>query len=174
MPKSGTVNDAIAALIKKAKLDDEASAGPIRLFEVHGNKIHRELTREAPLSSVSDYTQVVAERCPKDELESDVGEFIYAYHFHHDPNKSHGVPFKFRVIEVSFILANIYDLAVSLTRNRVRSSPRRKSGWRSVRGSRVSTSTRSSSRWSNGRPMERPYTSLMVCTLPTLIYQNEI
>lgn len=156
------MSDAIVALIKKAQLDDETTAGPIRLFEIHGNKIHRELSRETPLSSVSDYTQVVAERCPKDELESDAGEFIYAYHFHHDPNKSHGVPFKFRVIEVSFIPANVYDLVVLLTRHRERNFQRRRSGWRSVRGSRVSTSRRSSSRWSNGKLMPRPYTFLMV------------
>ena len=91
------------ALIKKAQLDDEATAGPIRLFEAHNNRIHRELSREFVISNMTDYVQLVAERPPTEDLNADASEFIYAFHFHQEPNKTHGIPFRFRLIEVSAI-----------------------------------------------------------------------
>lgn len=101
VPKSGTASDIVAGLIKKGQLEDEATAGPIRLFETHSNRIHRELSRASPISNITDYVQLVAERCPQDEIDANPNDFIYAFHFHHEPSKSHGIPFKFRVIEVS-------------------------------------------------------------------------
>jgi ubiquitin carboxyl-terminal hydrolase 7 len=101
VPKSGTVDDLVTALIKKAQLDDEAKAGPIRVYETHSNKIHRELSREHNVVSITDYIQLVAERVPEDDLEADPSMFIQAFHYHNEPSKSHGTPFKFRLVDVS-------------------------------------------------------------------------
>jgi ubiquitin carboxyl-terminal hydrolase 7 len=101
VPKSGSVEDIIAALIKKAQLEAEATAGLIRVYEIHSNKIHRELNRENDVVSITDYIQLVAERVPDEDLDVDANMFIQAFHYHNDPNKTHGTPFKFRIIEVS-------------------------------------------------------------------------
>ena len=103
MPRSGTGGDVIDALIKKAQLDDEATAGPIRLYEAHNNRIHKELTREYSIVNMTDYVQLVAERPSKEDVDADASEFIYAFHFHNEPGKTHGSPFRFRLIEVSTI-----------------------------------------------------------------------
>jgi ubiquitin carboxyl-terminal hydrolase 7 len=108
VPKSGTVSDIIAALIKKAQLDDEATAGHIRVFETHSNRIHRELSREHSVVSITDYIQLMAERAEKEDLETDASMFIYAFHYHNEPSKTHGIPFKFRLIDVSIMF--IYRL----------------------------------------------------------------
>ena len=107
MPKSGNVGDIVAALIQKAQLEDEATAGQIRVFETHSNKIHRELSRENGLNTITDYIQLMAERAPKDDVETDNTLYIYAFHYHNDPSKSHGIPFKFRLIEVSIMSAYV-------------------------------------------------------------------
>lgn len=101
VPKSGSVDDIIAALIKKAQLEAEATAGQIRVYETHSNKIHRELNRENDVISITDYIQLVAERVPAEDLGVEGNMFIQAFHYHNDPNKSHGTPFKFRLIDVS-------------------------------------------------------------------------
>jgi ubiquitin carboxyl-terminal hydrolase 7 len=103
VPKSGNVSDIVAALIQKAQLEDEATAGQICVFETHNNKIHRELSRENGLNTITDYIQLMAERAPKDDVETDTTLYIYAFHYHNDPSKSHGIPFKFRLIEVSIM-----------------------------------------------------------------------
>ena len=108
MPKSGNISDIIAAMIQKGQLEDEATAGPIRVFETHSNKVLRELSRENGLNTITDYIQLMAERVPKEDMESDSALYIYAFHYHNDPSKSHGIPFKFRVIEVS-IMSLHYD-----------------------------------------------------------------
>jgi len=101
VPKVGNIDDLIQALIKKAGLDDEATAGPIRIMEVHSSKIHRESSRDQPVSQLNDYVVIYAERIPEEDLGPDVdplNDFVQAYHFQGDPSKSHGVPFKFRMI----------------------------------------------------------------------------
>lgn len=89
-------------------MDDEAKAGPIQLYEVHGCKIHKHLNREQAVISISDYTSIVAERVPPENLENDDdGTMIQAFHFQAEPSKSHGIPFLFRVKRVcgNYILA---------------------------------------------------------------------
>ncbi|KAH7323922.1 ubiquitin carboxyl-terminal hydrolase-like protein [Rhexocercosporidium sp. MPI-PUGE-AT-0058] len=99
VPKSGNVEDVINALIKKAGIDDEAKGGPIRLYEVHSHKIHKQLSRDYLVNSISDYVNVMAERVPEDDdTEQDSTEVIYAFHFQGEPSKSHGNPFRFRLI----------------------------------------------------------------------------
>lgn len=100
VPKNGNVDDLVAGLIKKASIDDEEKAGPIRVYEVHSNKIHKELPREHGVAGITDFIQVVAERIPKEDLQGGPNDFIYVFHFHNEPSKSHGIPFKFHIFEV--------------------------------------------------------------------------
>ena len=105
VPKSGNVGDLIKALVKKAQLEDETKGGPIRVYEVHSNKIHGDASKEKSVASIGDYTTLVAERIPEDEVRAmDANDcvFMNAFHFQNEPSKSHGVPFKFRIIEVSY------------------------------------------------------------------------
>lgn len=90
----------MASLVKKAQLEDETTHGPIRVYETHASKIHRELTRETYVASITDYVSLVAERIPSEELAVDPGQTIQAFHFQGEPSKSHGIPFKFYIIPV--------------------------------------------------------------------------
>jgi hypothetical protein len=132
VPKNGNAEDVVAALIKKAGIDDEVSGGPIRLYELHSNKIHKEHTppRTHSVISITDYVTLVAERIPQEDLDATSTEMIHAFHFQNEPNKAHGIPFKFRIKEVS----TIYILILfSLTFRRPRSflilRNASKSGW---------------------------------------------
>lgn len=101
VPKNGTVEDLINALVKKAQLEDEAKAGPIEIYEIHSNKIHRELSRDYQVISITDYTTMIAERVPEENLPEEAdGHLIQCFHFQGEPTKAHGIPFRFRVIEV--------------------------------------------------------------------------
>ncbi|KAK0651817.1 hypothetical protein B0T16DRAFT_404747 [Cercophora newfieldiana] len=98
--KSGQVEDLIEALIKKAKIPSEEEGGRIRLYETSNHKFFRELERTYPVISINDYTQVVAERIPEEELEiKDSNQFISVFHFQIEPARSHGIPFKFLLKE---------------------------------------------------------------------------
>jgi ubiquitin carboxyl-terminal hydrolase 7 len=101
VPKNGNAQDVVEALIKKAGLDDEETGGPIRLYELHSHKIHKEHTppRNHSVISITDYVQLVAERIPKEDLDAQQNEVIQAFHFQGEPNKAHGIPFKFRIME---------------------------------------------------------------------------
>ncbi len=96
VPKNGNVDDLVAALIKKAQLEDEAKAGPIRVYEIHSNKIHKDLPREHQVLSITDYVSVITERIPAEEI-SAKGDLIQAFHFQNEPNGSHAIPFRFLV-----------------------------------------------------------------------------
>jgi ubiquitin carboxyl-terminal hydrolase 7 len=95
------VEDLIAALIKKAQIEDEVKAGPIRVYEAHSHKIHKELTREHPVAGITDFIQLIAERIPEEDLKATQPEFINAFHFQGEPSKPHGIPFKFHIKEAS-------------------------------------------------------------------------
>lgn len=102
MTKSGTVDDLIPALIKKAKIPSEEEGGKIRIYETNSHKFFRELERNYPVISVNDYTNVVAERIPQEELDvQDTNAFINVFHFQGEPSRAHGMPFRFLVKEVS-------------------------------------------------------------------------
>ena len=96
--KNGVVADIIAALQKKAKLDD-ATTRQVRLYETHGGKVCKELSPEHTVVGLGDYAQVVyAEKIPDEELNAEEGDkFINAFHFQKEPNKTHGTSFKFLV-----------------------------------------------------------------------------
>jgi ubiquitin carboxyl-terminal hydrolase 7 len=98
------VADLIAGLIKKAKLDDENTKGPIRMYETHNSKVYKELQREYSVVSITDYVNLMAERIPEEELNANPSHFINAFHFQSEPNKPHGIPFRFLIKPVSLTI----------------------------------------------------------------------
>jgi ubiquitin carboxyl-terminal hydrolase 7 len=99
--KNGTVTDAIAAIQKKLNLTPEV-VKDIRLYEVHGFKIYKELHPDYAVASISDFVSLYAETTPEEELNVDPeAKYISTFHFSKEPSKPHGVPFKFLLIPVS-------------------------------------------------------------------------
>lgn len=97
VPRNGNVSDILAALQKKVNLDDEALR-EMRICEVHSGKVHKELRAEQAVAGITDYSTLYAERIPAEELNMDVNErVVNAFNFDREPNRTHGVPFKFLV-----------------------------------------------------------------------------
>lgn len=85
----------MAGIAKKLNLDEQAAQN-IRVLEVHGGKIHKELIEDFNVVGVNEFTTLYAEKIPDEELNaSDNDRFIYCYHFDKESTKPHGVPFKF-------------------------------------------------------------------------------
>ncbi|KAJ9151597.1 Ubiquitin carboxyl-terminal hydrolase [Coniochaeta hoffmannii] len=98
--KSGVVEDLIQTLIKKAKIPSEEEGGKIRVYETSTHKFFRELERTYPVISINDYTSVVAERIPQEELDvQDSAAYINVFHFQGEPSRAHGMPFRFLLKE---------------------------------------------------------------------------
>ncbi|KAJ5992556.1 ubiquitin C-terminal hydrolase [Penicillium sp. IBT 35674x] len=95
--RNGNVSELLSALQQKMKLDDEAFQN-MRLFEAHGGKFYKELREDFNVASINEYSTLYAERVPVEELnmESD-DRIINAYNFDREPNRPHGVPFRFVV-----------------------------------------------------------------------------
>lgn len=99
VPKTGTIEDLVQCLIKKAKISDEQEGGRIRVYETNYNKFYREPAREHPILNLNEFTDVYAERVPEEEPEVDDNNFISVFHFQNDVSRTHGVPFKFLLLE---------------------------------------------------------------------------
>jgi len=99
--KSGTIDDLIAALVKKAKIPDEVEGGKIRVYETNSHKYSRELPRDYPVISINEYVRLVAERVPEEELDQpdDSSAYIQVFHFQNEPSRVHGMPFRFLLKE---------------------------------------------------------------------------
>jgi len=100
--KSGNIDDLIQALVKKAHIADEEEAGKIRVFESSNHRFTRELPRDYSVLSMNEYTTFYAERLPEEEVNAEESNFISVFHFQSEPSRTHGVPFKFLLLEVSF------------------------------------------------------------------------
>ena len=95
VPKTGTVNDLLVELKRKAKLEDEA-VSEVRIYICTANKILRELDNDYPISNIPEYNYLIAERTPIEDREPPEGDIqVMAFHFDKEPVKAHGVPFKF-------------------------------------------------------------------------------
>ncbi|KAM3435866.1 hypothetical protein NHJ13734_005366 [Beauveria thailandica] len=99
VPKTGTIEDLIQALVKKAKIADEAEGGRIRVYETSSNKFYREPVRDHAVQNLSEYTQIYAERVPADEQDANEANYIPVFHFQNEPSRTHGVPFRFLLVE---------------------------------------------------------------------------
>jgi len=99
VPKTGTIDDLVEALIKKAQISGEGDGGRIRIYETSSNRFYREPLREHPVINLNEYATIYAERVPEEELNADESQFVHVFHFQNDVSRVHGVPFKFLVIE---------------------------------------------------------------------------
>ncbi|KAJ2896431.1 ubiquitin carboxyl-terminal hydrolase [Zalerion maritima] len=99
--KVGTMEDVIEALIKKASLEGEEEAGKIRIYETSNYKWFKDLSRAYQVMAINDYTNLVAERIPEEEIHADESEvmLISVFHFHGEPSRPHSMPFRFRILE---------------------------------------------------------------------------
>ncbi|KKA29060.1 hypothetical protein TD95_002197 [Thielaviopsis punctulata] len=99
--KSSNVQDVLDALVAKLKLKPEEEAGPLRMFEVNNCKFTRELARDCPVININDFTTTYVERVPEEEREASGEErqYINAFHFHNEPTRPHGVPFRFLLVK---------------------------------------------------------------------------
>lgn len=101
MPRTGTVADLLAGLQKKANLDDD-TIQDVRIYEAHSGKIYKELSSNFNIAGVNEFVTLYAEKIPEEELNMQEGDrVINAFSFDREPNKPHGIPFKFVVKPVS-------------------------------------------------------------------------
>lgn len=99
--KNSNTEDLIEALIRKAKIPNEVEGGKMRIYETSGLKFSRVLPREYSVLSITEFSQLIAERIPQEELEAEDPQTIQVFHFHNEANKVHGIPFRFLLKEVS-------------------------------------------------------------------------
>lgn len=99
VPKNGIIEDVINGLIQKAQLPDEAEAGKIRIFEANNHRFFRDMSREYPVISINDYTQLLAERISLEEADAVDKEYINCFHFQNEASRPHGIPFRFLKVQ---------------------------------------------------------------------------
>lgn len=74
------------------------------MYETSQYRFYREPSRDYPVTNLNEYAQIFAERVPEEEGQADDNNFIPVFHFQNEPNRAHGVPFKFLLIEVCLSL----------------------------------------------------------------------
>lgn len=144
-------------LQKKLNLEEDAIKY-LRVFEAHSGKVHREHPQDSKISGVNDFVPLYAEKIPDEELNLEQGErVVSAFNFDREPNRPHGVPFKFVMKSVS-AAALLLDFPVDslIMFNRARFSRKRKRDFPSEPALKARTLKRSSLLLSLG-----PYTLLV-------------
>ncbi|OOQ85624.1 putative ubiquitin C-terminal hydrolase (HAUSP) [Penicillium brasilianum] len=95
--RNGTVAELLEVLQKKANLDEKVIQ-EMRLFEAHSGKLYKELKEDTNVSAINEYSTLYAARAPTEELNMEGDErLVSAFNFDREPNRTHGVPFKFVV-----------------------------------------------------------------------------
>lgn len=88
-------------LRKEVKLQP-AGSGQIRIFEIGNGTAQRIFNGTEPVRDVSDSIELFAEEVPLDELESEESKRIVpVFHYNKEPNRTHGIPFRFVLLPVS-------------------------------------------------------------------------
>lgn len=102
MPKTSTFADVADALAKLVQLNPEGSR-KIRIFEIaHSGRHQRECIPSEMIANLREPTELYAEEIPLEELSiSDNDRHIDVFHYHRDPSKFFGIPFRFVVKYVS-------------------------------------------------------------------------
>jgi ubiquitin carboxyl-terminal hydrolase 7 len=86
--------DLISAIQQKLDLGDER----IRVAETHSGKVYKELLQDQGVAAINEYATLYAEKIPTEELNMNADErVISVYSFDREPNRTHGIPFKFVV-----------------------------------------------------------------------------
>ncbi|KAL2010554.1 hypothetical protein VTN00DRAFT_6361 [Thermoascus crustaceus] len=95
--RNGNISDLLAGLQKKANIDEE-TIRDVRVYEAHSGKIYKELSENFSIAGINEFVTLYAEKVPEEEVNMQEGErTINAFNFDREPNKPHGVPFKFVV-----------------------------------------------------------------------------
>lgn len=102
LPKTSTFNDLSEHLLRHVKLQAGGS-GRTRIFDVSPNgRAQKEYTGSEMIGNLHEPVELYAEEVPADEIGA--GEntrVVNLFHYHKDPSRTHGVPCKFVVVEVS-------------------------------------------------------------------------
>jgi len=97
VPRHGNISDLLAGLQKKVNIDDETMQH-VRVYETHTAKMYKELSVNYNIAGINESVNLYAEKIPEDESSMHDGDrVINAFNFDREPNKPHGVPFKFVV-----------------------------------------------------------------------------
>ena len=101
VPRDGTLMDLLEGLQKKLGLEEEQTKS-LRVFEAHSGKFYKEHQQDSKIAGVNDFVPLYAEKVPEEEVNMEQGErTISAFNFDREPNRPHGVPFKFVMKPVS-------------------------------------------------------------------------
>lgn len=85
----------------------------IRIYEVHNGRVSKELPLDHSVTTLTDFLNLYAEVIPEEEQNAEEGDtIIYCFHFDKEPNKHHGVPFRFVVKPVS--TQRVHDMWVEV------------------------------------------------------------
>ena len=68
---------------------------------MRGNRVYKELLQDDPVTILSEFTGLYAEKIPEEEQDADRRDFINCFHFEKEPSKLHGIPFRFLIKSVS-------------------------------------------------------------------------
>ncbi|GAA5865830.1 hypothetical protein JCM8547_005726 [Rhodosporidiobolus lusitaniae] len=96
LPKNTPISElANDHLRKQVKLLPEGS-GQIRIFEISSGKAQKVFSGSEVVREVPDAMELFAEEVSQEEANAEDGErVVQVYHFSKDPNRTHGIPFRF-------------------------------------------------------------------------------
>jgi len=99
LPRTSNVNDLCSELAKCVKLTPDGT-NKIRVFQISKDgKRQEEYTGNEMIGNIHDNTELFAEEVPQEELEAlsvpEKEKIVMVYHFHREPSRAHGVPFRF-------------------------------------------------------------------------------
>ena len=118
LPKTSTFSDVSDNLLKAVKLSEKGS-GKIRIFDIGSNgRQQREYTSSEMIGNLTEPAELFAEvsplvslsdnaklqEVPQEELDAQQDEkakIVNLFHYSKDPARTHGVPCKFVLIDVS-------------------------------------------------------------------------
>jgi ubiquitin carboxyl-terminal hydrolase 7 len=102
LPKTSTFADVAEALAKLVTLDPNGSR-KVRIFEIAPNgRQQKECTSSEMIANLREPAELYAEEIPLDETNvTDDSKVIDVFHYHRDPTRYFGVPFRFVLKNVS-------------------------------------------------------------------------
>lgn len=110
VPRDGTLMDLLVGLQKKLNLEEDEVQN-LRVFEAHSGKLYKEHQKDSKIAGVNDFVPLYAEKMPEEELKMAQSErTVSAFNFDREPNRPHGVPFKFVVKPVCREVPTIVNL----------------------------------------------------------------
>lgn len=94
-PKTSTISDIVEQLSKNVQLSPEGSQR-IKIFEIWNGRQQKEYTGVELIGNLADNAELFAEEVPKEEVDaSETDKIINVFHYSREPQRWHGIPFKF-------------------------------------------------------------------------------